>query len=291
MAKTIKFNLVMDENAVRNMDGLRENFSIEDLLKYYKNGLLLRWLEVREYQKEAEQVKNLKAVDDKAIIRELAHIFKLEIEDSEIDKSTEILKFLEKERKMNAEYCKDAKDKENILRKYHEGYYSLLLKMMKDDKDNINALKADAVDLERNYKRLFELNSKWVYFKACKTMPNVILSILSMDELRKYWDEDEAIIESLKKYFLVDTSKYADILGGSLKTRNHDTRGSWKIITPSNKEVILLHIAKNAFVRNGDPEDDEEEYAAEDVNGKFLKFHGLQYKCASEKKTLFYMEV
>ena len=90
----------MDENAVRNMDGLRENFSIEDLLKYYKNGLLLRWLEVREYQKEAEQVKNLKAVDDKAIIRELAHIFKLEIEDREIDKSTEILKFLEKERKI-----------------------------------------------------------------------------------------------------------------------------------------------------------------------------------------------
>lgn len=44
MAKTIKFNLVLDGNSVRNIEGIQENFSIEDMIKYCKNGLLARWL-------------------------------------------------------------------------------------------------------------------------------------------------------------------------------------------------------------------------------------------------------
>ena len=52
MAKTIKFNLILDKQPVRTIDELRENFSIEDMLKYFKNGLLLRWLKVRGYEAE-----------------------------------------------------------------------------------------------------------------------------------------------------------------------------------------------------------------------------------------------
>ena len=52
MAKTIKFNLILDDYPVRNLEGLQEHFSIEDMLKYYDNGLLLRWLKVRGYEKQ-----------------------------------------------------------------------------------------------------------------------------------------------------------------------------------------------------------------------------------------------
>ena len=47
MAKTIKFNLVCDGNPVRTIEDLQNNFSIEDVLAYYHNGLLRRGLEVR----------------------------------------------------------------------------------------------------------------------------------------------------------------------------------------------------------------------------------------------------
>lgn len=40
MAKTIKFNLILDSNSVRNIDDLKNNFSIEDILDAYNNGLL-----------------------------------------------------------------------------------------------------------------------------------------------------------------------------------------------------------------------------------------------------------
>lgn len=49
MAKTIKFNLILDDKPVRTIEDLRENFSIEDILELYNNGLLQSWLEVRGY--------------------------------------------------------------------------------------------------------------------------------------------------------------------------------------------------------------------------------------------------
>ena len=63
MAKTIKFNLILDNYPVRNIEGMQEHFSMEDMLKYFDNGLLLRWLDVRGYEKEYEKVS---AIDKNA---------------------------------------------------------------------------------------------------------------------------------------------------------------------------------------------------------------------------------
>ena len=52
MAKTIKFNLICDNKPIRTIEDLRENFSIEDVLEYYNNGLLQHWLLVYGYEKK-----------------------------------------------------------------------------------------------------------------------------------------------------------------------------------------------------------------------------------------------
>lgn len=291
MAKTIKFNLIMDEKAVRNIEGLQDNFCIEDLLKYYKNGLLLRWLTVREYQEEAEQVKKIAATDDREIIRALANIFKMEVKDKEIDEATKLLEYLEEERKKSEEYRKIIGDKEAVLQKYHEEYVSLL-KKMETDKDDMTALKNDARNLAENYERLFALDRFEVYQKFCKEMPKVILSILSIDELRKYWDEKRTITDNLKNKFLTETNKYAEIFGDRLRTENRCTDGYWSDIAQPNVELIVLHIENNTIVRNADDEQYfKQELKPDDVNGKFLKFHGLKYKCDDQAKTLYYVEV
>ena len=64
MAKTIKFNLILDNYPVRNIEGMQEHFSIEDMLKYFKNGLLLRWLKVREYEKEYDACTYICGIDE-----------------------------------------------------------------------------------------------------------------------------------------------------------------------------------------------------------------------------------
>ncbi|MBQ4468530.1 MAG: hypothetical protein II917_00105 [Synergistaceae bacterium] len=43
MAK-IKFNLNFGGEHIRTLDDLRDNFSIEDILDVYNNGLLVKWL-------------------------------------------------------------------------------------------------------------------------------------------------------------------------------------------------------------------------------------------------------
>ena len=75
MAKTIKFNLICDDKPVRTIEDLQDNFSIEDVLKYYQNGLLLRWLNVRGYEAEAKKVSEINATEDLEIIKELIKIF------------------------------------------------------------------------------------------------------------------------------------------------------------------------------------------------------------------------
>ncbi len=44
MAKTIKFNLLLDNKPIRTIEELQENFCIDDVLELYENGILQRCL-------------------------------------------------------------------------------------------------------------------------------------------------------------------------------------------------------------------------------------------------------
>lgn len=78
MAKTIKFNLICDDYSVRTIEDLQEHFSIEDVLAYYKNKLLQRWLLVRGYTKELESVNQITVSNDFEIAVELTCILGVE---------------------------------------------------------------------------------------------------------------------------------------------------------------------------------------------------------------------
>ena len=71
MGKTIKFNPILDGNPARNLEGLQAHFFIEDMLMYYKNGLLLRWPDDRVYQAKHDADKAIQDTTDQVIIREV----------------------------------------------------------------------------------------------------------------------------------------------------------------------------------------------------------------------------
>mgnify|MGYP003416271723 CR=1 FL=1 len=75
MAKTIKFNLLCDEKPIRNLDDLKENFVIEDILNYYNNKLLQKWLKVRGFEEEFEKVNKINEKEDEKIIYKLIDTF------------------------------------------------------------------------------------------------------------------------------------------------------------------------------------------------------------------------
>lgn len=55
----IKFPLKMRGVDVRNLEDLRENFDLNAAVAYFKDGKLLKWLEARYYDDEAENISSL----------------------------------------------------------------------------------------------------------------------------------------------------------------------------------------------------------------------------------------
>lgn len=193
MAKTIKFNLILDNHPVRNIEELQEHFSIEDMLKYFENGLLLRWLKVRGYEKEYIAVENIgKSLGSKDIIISLMKIFKMnDIDIDDIEKEVSILEYQNEKKKLNEIYKENSFTKEQIIKDYHTGYNSLILHMEKN-KENMAILKADAVQMEREYSRLFSLNYYELYFRLLDSAPKAIFAMLTRDIFRKYWLDEKS---------------------------------------------------------------------------------------------------
>lgn len=292
MAKTIKFNLVLDNYPVRNIEELQEHFSIEDMLKYFDNGLLLRWLRVRGYEKEFAEVESIdKSLNRKEITKALVKIFEVsEMDDEDIEMAIGILTYLDEEKKLNEIYRKNAFAKKQVLNDYHLGYHEIITHM-EEYKENLALLKADAIQMEREYFELFELNYYELYFRLVESAPKAIFAILTRDALRKHWigeDANEKIYSSIKTTIL---EKYyaKKILGDDLKIVKRDTQAMWDPIERPEVEVMVIYTAPGTFVKNAGRF--SEKLGNNDVNYKLLKFNGLEYQSNYDYYELLYMEV
>lgn len=292
MAKTIKFNLILDNYPVRNIEGMQEHFSIEDMLKYFENGLLLRWLNVRGYEKEYEKVSAIdKNADKKNIITELVKIFEVvDLDDSEIEKAIGILSYLDKDKKLNDIYKKNAFCKKQVIDDYHSGYTALIMHM-EENKDNLAVLKADAIQMEREYFGLFKLDNYDLYFHLIESAPKALFAILTRDAFREFWIGEEAyegIYESVKTY-LLRPSKAKEILGDDLKIVKRNTQAMWDPIERPEVKLMVIHISSGTFIKNAG--NFSEKLGSTDVNYNLVKFDGLEYQCNDESYELLYMEV
>ncbi|MDJ0732699.1 MAG: hypothetical protein QNJ47_01215 [Nostocaceae cyanobacterium] len=126
MAKMIKFNLVVDNIPIRTIEELKNNFNIDDILEYYKGGILERWLTVRELKDYLKKVKAIHSDDDIAIARQLINIFQVGGEEDKIDYALEVLRF-EKNREARLKELEE-KDirRNNIITAYHQEYEAIL---------------------------------------------------------------------------------------------------------------------------------------------------------------------
>ena len=73
----VKFPLKISGSEVRTIEEIQKNFDLNAVVEYYKNGKLLRWLEDRYYDDEAEEIKNI-SPDDYNLEQKLCEIFDVE---------------------------------------------------------------------------------------------------------------------------------------------------------------------------------------------------------------------
>lgn len=290
MAKTIKFNLILDGYPVRDLEGVREHFSIEDMLKYYKNGLLLRWLDVRGYKEEYEEVTKIpNSATDKDVIKQLSFILKVEMLDAVIEKSIAILEYRKEEERKLAVYENHKHRKERIINDYHKGYVELI-HHMQDHQDNMELLKVDAIQMIDAYWNLFTLDAVRLYNQLEKNAPKAIFAMLTQEKIRREWMGQYSNICTRIQHSL-QPEKLKVVLGNDLKSVKQNTYGNFKDVEPLGQKVMILWLHDSAYIRSQREEDFQMQLSSKEVNGKLYVLDGLKYQSLLIAAEVLYMEV
>lgn len=187
MAKVIKFNLICDDKPIRNIEDLQENFCIEDVLKYYQNGLLLRWLDVRGYAEEYKKVTEIEETELLGVAKALIKIFGIEADEKKVEQDIYMIQFLDERKQLCELYRQSDFKVKNIIDDYRVGYQQLVDDIIKNSGD-IAKIKADISEIMSNYKWAMDLNHREL-FKSLYANHSVlaIMCLLMHEQAREYY--------------------------------------------------------------------------------------------------------
>ena len=132
MAKTIKFNLMMDGAPVRTLEELRDHFNIEDLLEHYHSGLLHRWLTVRGLQAHSEKIGAISAKNDADIARQLITIFEMHGNQEQAQEIIRAIELKKVHQRLLVYLSGKHFKREEVINTYHQEYEDLLKSLTPD---------------------------------------------------------------------------------------------------------------------------------------------------------------
>lgn len=301
MAKTIKFNLICDNTPVRTIEDLQNNFCIEDVLKFYQNGLLKRWLYVRGYSEFLDKVNAITATDQFDIIHSLIRIFDMPIEEEQIRESIYMLAYREERAKRLEEYKKNSQAVTKIVAENLIGYAQMVDDMRQHPNDAAR-IKAAISAITEMYPTELAMCHTPLFLEFLDTAPLIIMCLLMNPRSRYYYlpietgnapfanlqpkAENDVLYQMLCKSM---SQSYFEKLGTELRTDNSGNKNHWDKLVPKDKQVMVLCMDEGDLVRSLD--DFDTEYTHSDVTNKFILLNGLDYKCSEEDHKLFYMEV
>lgn len=314
MAKTIKFNLLLDGKPVRDIEGLQENFCIDDILEFYQNGLLQKWLKVRGYE---DFLKKVEAISkSQSVIIELIKIFGIEKSDKEIKEATYSLEFWSERKIQLEQWNKKNEQIKNTIKGYHNNY-NVLKDRIIEKKEDMAFMKAAATEICDKYYEIFYIDYELFFFDLIERSPLFIYALLMNNKLRNLLLDDQDILMELRKNFTLSNNNFLknkiyshfesykktdatdynekaiieDINNKiGLKFWNKGTEGCWKHFAQGkNKKYMVLCIPNATFVCNGN--NIVEEFTFQEVNGKFLILEDLAYKSVLSDQPLIYMEI
>lgn len=302
MAKTIKFNLVCDDHQVRTLEDLRNNFCIEDILQYYKDGLLAKWLRVRGYQTELEQVKKINSNSSQEIIKRLIPIFGLTISNDEIEYATSTIAYKEKRIFAEEKYMKQKSASDALYSYYFKRYESLINDILENPKQKAK-IQAVIKEIVEEYAWIFKCDYRNFYYKIKDVSPLAVLCLLMNPYTRKFYidnngqaDDSSLLNKDIKEmynniqYFFGKDSNIEE-LGDVVIKKNNETGNRFVSLTP--KKCLVIKIAKAGY---GDCSissysNNEDFLTVDMINGKFLIMDGLQYQSQNKYTSLYYIEI
>lgn len=290
MAKTIKFNLLCNGKSIRNLDDFRNNFNVEDVLRYYNNGILIKWLEVRGYLKELEDVTKIDTNNISDLILSLAKIFEVTDDYDKIKENLYIYTYENELKKLIREQYAVSKEYNDIIKYYHNKYNELIDEIIHNPNDK-SIIKSSVAILVNDYIRLLEIDAKRVFDLLLKQAPLAIYTMLTHDYARRVFLGNEYFKEQLSNNVnsLSARKMLVSQTNDSIKLFQNITDYYWKDLVERNTKVLIIYMGKGTFVRSSGKIG--EEITAEEAMKNFTILNGLDYKNNNIENELLYMEV
>jgi hypothetical protein len=302
MAKTIKFNLIIDNNPVRNINELKDNFCVEDVIDLYNNRILQKWLKVRGYDEFLNEVDAIKEKNLSSILIKLINIFGIEIPKEKMFEDIYNYSFKNERMKCLGEMTKKNNSIKQIINEYHKKYQKLL-QNIENKNDNIAYLKSAADEIAKNYFDTFEMYSNYVFDKYKDISQLFIYAILMNSKLRNDFLKDTSVKKGLEIFSLsglkrgvnksslnkkVDLFNIIDNLN-CINTVENNTENYWKKQEDEKSKVMILSISDDTFIKSA--ANNEKELSSKDINGNFQILSGLRYKSKKKTFNIIYMKI
>lgn len=303
MAKTIKFNLICDDKPVRTIEDLQNNFSIEDVLAYYNNKLLNRWLKVRGYTEELEKVNAISSEKPIEIIKELIKIFGIVYDEKKLNESVYILEYLDERKELCDIYDKENYKTKTIIDDYEMGYRQLVEGIL-ENPDDIAKIKANIAKMVTDYAWVLNLDHRNLFYALKDKSMLAIMCLLMNEKSRDYYlpienkNEDGTTYttsnsdkEAMFKIIcsMISTYDFKTALGENLISFAGVTDGYWKDLEPKGKKYMIISMGYGDYVRSAGLSGGD--LSSADITDKFVIVDGIDYKSNSETRQLLYMEV
>lgn len=299
MAKTIKFNLICDGSPVRTIEDLQNHFSIEDVLRYYDNRLLHRWLSVRGFEEEQRKVSAITAKNQMDIIKELISIFDVSADASSVEESVYMLRYLEERKELYKCFGQKECELQNQMREYREGYDKLVKEIIARPRD-IAKIKANISAMATYYSWIMELNHRELFFlfkEKNAFLP--IMCLLMNEKTRGYYipaneeegetacrrDSRQVMFQHICK--MIISTEFEVAMEEYLLTFAGNTESYWKDIEPKGKKCMIISIDAGSYIRPAGKSGGDLAYS--DIHNQFMILDGIDYK--SNWGKLVFMEV
>lgn len=292
MPKTIKFNLNCDGASIRTIEDLREHFCIQDVLDYYKKGILARWLKVHGYNAELGKLEKISSEDDAEIISEIIQILDVEQDEKIIKEGVALIEFQKERECFYNKISKGIEVERDFLDLYRNGYEEVIERIVQN-KNDYSIIKSATKTLADNYMWLLKFDFKRLFCYLQEKAPVALFGFLANEKMRVFCKSDQNS-DNYKHFCKTITSQYLEEnLGNSLKKYKRNTDEYWKDLEPENKKCLLLLIENRYYnvsclVRSSGKHG--EELTCKDINNNFILLDGIDFK-NNREDVLYYMEV
>lgn len=245
MTKTIKFNLMLDKHPVRDLDDLRENFNLDDLLTTYQNKLLQRWLQVRGLSHELTQLEAIKTNDKQEIAAELCKIFQVNLSADEIRTAVYPFIFRQKKHLKLNQLAEQGFNREAVIDEYHAGYEKLCTDMSNHSED-YPFLKSAIDTLWQDYGQLFSVDFDLFFALFIEKSPLTLYSMLGSEAYRQaglFDNERKDIVFSSVPNQLEEVTTYIDKeveKEGPITKLQKDTNFNWEKVV--DVKVVIKQV-------------------------------------------------